>query len=287
VKLPTQPVYLSADPARLAQVIGNLLNNACKFTDPRGHIGLTVSHEGAQAVVRVRDDGIGIAAEQLPHLFTMFTQADTSLERTRDGLGIGLTLVKAVVEMHGGTVAARSEGLGHGSEFEVRLAALEDASATIAQAGESEPTTSVGHRVLIVDDNYDGADSLAMLLEEVGHETHKAHDGVEALEAVERVRPDAVLLDIGLPKLNGYEVCQRLRQRPGGDELVIVALTGWGQDEDRQRSLDAGFDTHLVKPVDHGVLIRLLASLPTRGAAARPPAAPSPSQASPQAGSWH
>ena len=216
VTLPTQPVYLSADPARLAQVIGNLLNNACKFTDPDGHIGLTVSHEGTQAVVRVRDNGIGIAAEQLPHLFTMFTQADTSLERTRDGLGIGLTLVKAVVEMHGGTVEARSEGLGRGSEFEVRLAALEDASATIAQAAESEPTTRVGHRVLIVDDNYDGAESLAMLLEEVGHETHLAHDGVEALEVAERIRPDAVLLDIGLPKLNGYEVCQRLRERPWG-----------------------------------------------------------------------
>ena len=269
VTLPTQPVYLSADPARLAQVIGNLLNNACKFTDPGGHIGLTVTHEGAQAVVRVRDDGIGIAAEQLPHLFTMFTQADTSLERTRDGLGIGLTLVKAVVEMHGGTVEARSDGLGRGSEFEVRLPALEDASATIAQAAESEPTTRVGHRILIVDDNYDGADSLAMLLEEVGHETHTAHDGVEALDVAERVQPDAVLLDIGLPKLNGYEVCQRLRERPWADELVIVALTGWGQDEDRQRSLDAGFDTHLVKPVDHSVLMRLLASLPSHGASAR------------------
>ena len=274
VTLPTQPVYLSCDPARLAQVIGNLLNNACKFTDPHGHIGLTVSHEGAQAVVRVRDDGIGIAAEQLPHLFNMFTQADTSLERTRDGLGIGLTLVKAVVEMHGGTVEARSDGLGRGSEFEVRLAALEDASATIAQAAESEPTTRVGHRILIVDDNYDGADSLAMLLEEVGHETHLAHDGVEALEVAERIRPDAVLLDIGLPKLNGYEVCQRLRERPWADGLVIIALTGWGQDEDRQRSLDAGFDTHLVKPVDHSLLMRLLASLPSPGVAARPPAAP-------------
>ena len=281
VTLPTQPVYLSCDPARLAQVIGNLLNNACKFTDPHGHIGLSVSHEGAQAVVRVRDDGIGIAAEQLPHLFTMFTQADTSLERTRDGLGIGLTLVKAVVEMHGGTVEARSDGLGRGSEFEVRLAALEDASATIAPAADSEPTTRVGHRVLIVDDNYDGADSLAMLLEEVGHETHLAHDGVEALEVAERIRPDAVLLDIGLPKLNGYEVCQRLRERPWADDLVIVALTGWGQDEDRQRSLDAGFDTHLVKPVDHSVLMRLLASLPSHGAIDRPPAAPAAAPPSP------
>ncbi len=281
VTLPTQPVYLSCDPARLAQVIGNLLNNACKFTDRHGHIGLTVSHEGAQAVVRVRDDGIGIAAEQLPHLFNMFTQADTSLERTRDGLGIGLTLVKAVVEMHGGTVEARSDGLGRGSEFEVRLAALENASATIAQAAEGEPTTREGHRVLIVDDNYDGADSLAMLLEEVGHETHLAHDGVEALAVAERIRPDAVLLDIGLPKLNGYEVCQRLRERPWAGGLVIIALTGWGQEEDRQRSLDAGFDTHLVKPVDHSLLMRLLASLPTHDVAGRPPAAAAPAPPSP------
>jgi PAS domain S-box-containing protein len=278
VTLPTQPVYLSADPARLAQVIGNLLNNACKFTDPGGHIGLTVTHEGTQAIVRVRDDGIGIAAEQLPHLFKMFTQADTSLERTRDGLGIGLTLVEAVVEMHGGTVEARSDGLGRGSEFEVRLPALEAASATIAQAAaESEPAATIaGRRILIVDDNVDGADSLAMLLEEVGHETHTAHDGVEALDLAERIRPDAVLLDIGLPKLNGYEVCKRLRERRWADGLVIVALTGWGQEEDRQRSLDAGFDTHLVKPVDHSVLMRLLASLPSPGATTRPPAAPTP-----------
>ncbi len=271
VTLPTQPVYLSADPARLAQVIGNLLNNACKFTDPRGHIGLTVTRDGAQAIVRVRDDGIGIAAEQLPHLFTMFTQADTSLERTRDGLGIGLTLVKAVAEMHGGTVEARSDGLGRGSEFEVRLPVLEEASATIAPAAEDEPTTRVGHRILIVDDNRDGADSLAMLLEAFGHETHQAHDGVEAIDAAERVRPDVMLLDIGLPKLNGYEVCRRIREQPWGEDLMIVALTGWGQDEDRQRSLDAGFDTHLVKPVDHALLMRMLASLPSSGGAAGPP----------------
>jgi CheY-like chemotaxis protein len=163
----------------------------------------------------------------------------------------------------------------------VRLAALEDASGTIAQTAEGEPTTSVGHRVLIVDDNYDGADSLAMLLEEVGHETHLAHDGVEALAVAERIRPDAVLLDIGLPKLNGYEVCHRLRERPWADGLVIIALTGWGQDEDRQRSLDAGFDTHLVKPVDHSLLMRLLATLPSRGTAARPPLAPAPPPPSP------
>jgi PAS domain S-box-containing protein len=281
VTLPSQPIYLDADATRLAQVVGNLLNNACKFTDPGGHIALTVTHEGSQAVVRVRDNGIGIAAANLPHLFNMFTQADTSLERARDGLGIGLTLVKALVEMHGGTVGARSEGLGRGSEFEVRLPALGEASATIAEAAaEAKPaTTTVGRRILIVDDNVDGADTMAMLLDEVGHDTHKVHNGVDALAAAERLRPDVVLLDIGLPKLNGFEVCKRLRQHPWGEDLLIVAMTGWGQEEDRQRSMEAGFDTHLVKPIDHDLLLRLLAAVPARGAAARPPAASTPSPA--------
>jgi PAS domain S-box-containing protein len=262
VTLPTEPVYLDADPARVAQVLGNLLNNACKFTDRGGHIALSVTNEGPQAVVRVRDDGIGIAPEQIPHLFRMFAQADTSLERTRDGLGIGLTLVKALVEMHGGTTGARSEGLGRGSEFEVRLPVLADASAAVPRAARMQPTRTAGHRILIVDDNLDGAESLAMLLEEVGQETFEAHDGLQALDAAERVRPDAILLDIGLPKLNGYEVCRRIRQRPWGGKLMIVAMTGWGQEEDRQRSIEAGFDSHLVKPVDFDLLMKLLDSLP-------------------------
>jgi PAS domain S-box-containing protein len=262
VTLPTEPIYLNGDRARLAQVLGNLLNNACKFTDEGGHIALSVAHEGAQAVVRVRDDGIGIAPEQLPHLWKMFAQADTSLERTRDGLGIGLTLVQALVEMHGGTTEARSEGLGRGSEFVVRLPVLADAAATVPRAAETEAPRMAGHRILIVDDNLDGAESLAMLLEEVGQETCEAHDGLQAIDAAERLRPDAILLDIGLPKLNGYEVCRRIRQRPWGAKVMIVALTGWGQDEDRQRSVEAGFDTHLVKPVDFELLMKLLDSLP-------------------------
>jgi PAS domain S-box-containing protein len=282
VILPAQPIYLDADPARLAQVIGNLLNNACKFTDPGGHIRLTVAAEGGQAVIRVRDDGIGIAEGQLPHLFTMFTQADTSLERTRDGLGIGLTLVRALVEMHGGVIKARSDGIGSGSEFEVRLPAVEEPVAAMADTTAIEPALAATgrHRILIVDDNADGAESLAMLLDEVGHETHQAHDGLEALEVAERVRPDAVLLDIGLPKLNGYEVCRRLRELPWAKDVIILALTGWGQEEDRQRSQDAGFDNHLVKPLDHDRLMRLLASLPPLAdgspgpGTARPPAPP-------------
>jgi CheY-like chemotaxis protein len=231
----------------------------------------------------VQDNGIGIAPGQIPHLFKMFTQADTSLERTRDGLGIGLTLVKGLVEMHGGTIAARSDGIGHGSTFEVRLPALTQQSARIEPMAEPpRPIAVEGQRVLIVDDNYDGAESLAMLLEEYGHETHLAHDGAEALEVAERVRPDAVLLDIGLPKLNGYEVCRRLRQHPWGEGLLLAALTGWGQEEDRQRSVDAGFDTHLVKPVDHDLLLRLLASHGSAGDAAR--RAANPPSAAPAAG---
>ena len=263
VSLPTQSMHLDADPARLAQVVGNLLNNASKFTDKGGHVWLTIEQEGEQAVIRVKDNGIGIDAENLLRIFEMFAQVDTSLERSRDGLGIGLTLVKTLVEMHGGTVDVRSDGIGRGSEFTVRLPILSDTSIRLSQPAVSQPAPVVGRRILIVDDSEDGAESLAMLLQFSGHETHKAYDGVEAIEAAERLRPDAVLLDIGLPKLNGYEVCSRIRQEPWGKSLMLVALTGWGQEEDRHRSREVGFDAHLVKPVDHDVLLRLLASVPS------------------------
>ena len=262
VTLPPTPVHLNADPTRLAQVVGNLLNNASKFTDKGGHVWLTVEQEGEQVVVRVRDNGIGIAAEHLPSLFEMFAQVDTSLERSRGGLGIGLTLVKTLVEMHGGTVQAHSDGLGHGSEFVVRLPILAATPRSISEPAVSEPSQAAGRRILIVDDSEDGAETLAMLLQFGGHETHKAHDGVEAIDLAERLRPDAVLLDIGLPGMNGYEVCSRIRKEPWGKEMVLVALTGWGQEEDRQRSKEAGFDAHMVKPVDFRVLLKLLASLP-------------------------
>jgi CheY-like chemotaxis protein len=263
VTMPDEPMQVSADPTRLAQVIGNLLNNACKFTDRGGHVWLTVEREGREAVVRVRDNGIGIAQEHLPGLWDMFAQVDTSLERSRGGLGIGLTLVKTLVEMHGGIVDAQSDGPARGSEFTIRLPLLSDAVYPAPQAGVSEPPLpTVQRRVLVVDDSEDGAESLAMLLQLSGHETHVAHDGVEALEAAEKLRPGVVLLDIGLPRLNGYEVCHRLRKEPWGKNVVLVALTGWGQEEDRHRSKEAGFDAHLVKPVDHDALLRLLASLP-------------------------
>ena len=272
VTLPQRPVYIDADPARLAQVVGNLLNNACKFTDSGGHVWLTVEQAGAQVIIRVEDNGIGIAPDQLSHLFDMFTQVDTSVERSRDGLGIGLTLVKTLVEMHGGTVEARSAGLGRGSEFIIRLPTVAEEPRVRPADPVDEPVTSERRRILVVDDNEDAAEWLATLLRLHGHDTNVAHDGIEALRVAERVRPDAVLLDIGLPRLDGYEVCRRMRQQPWGRDLLIVALTGWGQEEDRERSQSAGFDTHLVKPVDDTVLIRLLASVPSdrdRGSSAR------------------
>jgi PAS domain S-box-containing protein len=262
VSVPPTPVHLNADPARLTQVVGNLLNNACKFTEKGGHVSLTVEHHREQVVIRVKDNGIGIAAENLPRLFEMFAQVDTSLERSRDGLGIGLTLVKTLVEMHGGTVEAHSDGLGEGSEFAIRLPVLLDVPKPLSPPAVSKPTPAGRLRILIVDDSPDGADSLAMLLEFGGHETHQAYDGLEAIEAAERLHPDVVLLDIGLPRMNGYEACRRIREQPWGRDLVLVALTGWGQEEDRNRSREAGFDAHLVKPVDHDVLLELLASVP-------------------------
>jgi PAS domain S-box-containing protein len=265
VRLTSEPVYLNADPTRLAQVVGNLLNNACKFTDVGGRISLVVEREGAHVAIRVTDNGIGIASEHLAGIFEMFTQIESSLERSRSGLGIGLTLVKTLVEMHGGTVEAHSEGLGRGSEFIVRLPILLGVHEPLASAAAPhfDATPVVKRRVLIVDDNKDAAEWLATLLSLSGHETHVALDGVEAMKAAERLLPDAVLLDIGLPRVDGYEVCRRIRQQPWGRDLVIVALTGWGQEEDRQKSREAGFNTHLVKPVDDEVLLNLLASLPS------------------------
>ena len=264
VTMPARPLYLDADPARLAQIVGNLLNNACKFTDKGGHITLNVAEEDGRAVIRVRDTGIGIASNDLPRLFDMFVQVDSSLERSRDGLGIGLTLVKTLVDMHGGTVDVQSDGVGCGSEFTVRLPLSTQPDSPPLDV-RTAPSAIARRRVLIVDDSEDGAESLAMLLEFGGHETHKAYDGVEAIEAAERLRPDVVLLDIGLPRLNGYEACRRIRQQPWGKDVVMVALTGWGQEEDRRQSRDAGFDAHMVKPVDHDALLQFLAALPSRG----------------------
>lgn len=268
VSLPAQPLYLDADPIRLAQVVGNLLNNACKFTDKGGRIGLTVelASQGDQSpeevLIRVRDSGIGIAPNQLGRIFDMFVQLDTSLERSVSGLGIGLTLAKNLVELHGGTMEVHSAGAGQGSEFVVRLPVLAEAPKPAPpEPAAMELKATPPRRILVVDDNEDSAESLTILLSLAGHKTHTAYDGLEALGAAETFRPDMILLDIGLPKLNGYEVARKIRKQPWGQVMVLVALTGWGQEEDRRRSRDAGFNHHLTKPVDPLELTNLLARL--------------------------
>jgi PAS domain S-box-containing protein len=264
VRLPSEPVYLDGDPTRLAQVFSNLLTNAAKYTDRGGHIWLTAVRQGRDVVVSVRDTGIGIASEHLPRLFEMFSQVDSALERSQGGLGIGLSLVKGLVEMHGGTVEVRSEGLGKGSEFIIRLPAEGDpaAAATRDRDGRDMSPRST-KRVLVADDNRDAADSLAMVLRLAGHEVHAVHDGQEAVDAVAWFRPDLVLLDLGMPRLNGFDAARRIREQPWGAKTVLAAITGWGQEDDRRRSKEAGFDSHLVKPVDPAALEKLLDGVPS------------------------
>jgi PAS domain S-box-containing protein len=264
VQLPKEPVYLNADRARLAQVFGNLLNNSCKYTKPNGRIALNAKRVDDEVLVTVRDNGAGIPPDKLGSIFDMFMQVDRSSERSQGGLGIGLTLVKRLVEMHGGSIEARSEGEGLGSEFIVHLLVVSRPAATLPAAGAS-PESSSERRVMIVDDNIDSAESLSMLLEITGNKTLVAHDGIEALEGVEKYRPEVILLDIGLPKLDGHEVCRRVRELPWAKDIVIIALTGWGQEDDRRKSEEAGFNGHLVKPVDYDRLLELLGKL-TNGA---------------------
>jgi two-component system CheB/CheR fusion protein len=262
VTLPEEPLDLDADPVRLAQVFVNLLNNAAKYTNRGGHVRLTAGREGSDAVVTVRDDGIGIPADMLAGVFEMFTQVDRTLERSQGGLGIGLTLVRRLVDLHDGSIEVRSDGPGRGSEFTVRLP-LVQAARDVLPAGDGPRAKALsGCRVLVVDDNRDSAETLGMLLTIKGNEVRTAHDGVEAVEVAGAYRPELVLLDIGLPKLNGYDVARRIRQQPWGRAVTLVALTGWGQDEDRRRSMEAGFDHHVVKPVDFDALERLLAGSP-------------------------
>jgi signal transduction histidine kinase/DNA-binding response OmpR family regulator len=270
VTLPAEPVLVEADLVRLAQVLANLLNNAAKYTGEGGSIALEVAREGDEAVFRVRDNGIGIAPEMLPSVFDLFTQADRSLDRSQGGLGIGLTLVRKLVELHGGVVQAFSEGANRGSEFVIRLPVLVHAPAPAA-AGNGVPAASAGaapRRILIVDDHPDVSRSLARLLRLGGHEVKATQDGPAALRELAGYRPQVVLLDIGLPGMDGYEVARAIRTQPGTESIVLVALTGYGQDEDRRRAREAGFDHHLVKPVDPDLLLALLATTP--GAAGAP-----------------
>jgi len=261
VTLPQQPLIVDADMTRLAQVFQNLLNNAAKYSDRGGQIQLNVGRQDSDVVVTVKDTGIGIAADQLPRIFEMFTQVDRTLEMSQGGLGIGLTLVKRLVEMHGGTVEAGSEGPGKGSEFVLRLPIVIEASKPQEPGGAVDHSVKSSLRILVVDDNQDGADSLSEMLKIVGNDTRTAYDGQAGVDAAGEFRPDVILLDIGLPKLNGYEACRRIRELPGGKRVVLIAVTGWGQDEDRRRSHVAGFDHHMVKPVDPQALMELLAGL--------------------------
>ncbi len=259
--LPPEPIYLDADPTRLAQVFANLLNNAAKYSERGGRIWLTAERRGGEVTVSVRDTGIGIAAEHLPRIFEMFSQIEPALERSQGGLGIGLALVRGLVELHGGTIEAHSAGSGKGSEFFVRLPAIE-AHAELTQEppeADQEIRTVRPMRILVVDDNRDAADSLAVMLRMTGHKTETAYDGLEAVQAAATFRPQVVLLDIGLPKMSGYEAARHIRAQPCGKDMALIALTGWGQEEDKRRAFEAGFDHHLTKPVAADVLEKLLA----------------------------
>ncbi len=262
VFMPDEPVIVEGDAIRLAQVVSNLLNNSAKYTKVKGDIRLNVRREDGMAVVMVADDGIGIPPAMIDRVFDMFTQVDRTLEKTTGGLGIGLSLVKGLVGMHGGTIEARSEGEGLGSEFIVRLpevlSTVRKVESTIV---DEAPGPSSRRSVLIADDNADSAESLKQVLELLGHDVRIADNGVHAVDLAQVFRPDVILLDIAMPKLNGFEACRRIRGQPWGKNAILVAITGWGHDEDRRRSREAGFDHHLVKPVDIERLEKLLAVL--------------------------
>ena len=265
VDLPAEPVYLEADAVRLAQVFSNLLNNAAKYSEPDGSISLVATQTGSELIVRVSDTGIGIDPAKLSQIFGMFVQLDAASEQqqVKSGLGVGLTLVQRLIEMHGGSIEARSEGTGKGSEFVVRLPALTQAANVFPDetpvVDEERPT--VRRRILVVDDNLDSAESMAMMLTLSGHEVATAHDGMEAVELAREFQPEVAFLDLGMPRLDGYEAARSIRRQSWGKQIMLVALTGWGQQEDKRRSRDAGFDAHLVKPIDFGALEELVAGM--------------------------
>ena len=263
VTLAPQPVEVIGDLTRLAQVIANLVNNSAKYTPEGGQISVRVERDNRLAVIRVSDNGMGISAEMLPKVFDMFTQVNHDVDRSQGGLGIGLTLVKQLVEMHGGTVEARSQGAGKGSEFIVRLPIAEGAQLSHEPVSpqEAKPKQVSPRRILVADDNRDAAESLAMLLRLSKNEVRIAYDGLTALEIANVFHPDVVLLDLGMPGMSGYDVARRIRRTPDLNGVLLVAQTGWGQDGDRRLSSEAGFDAHLVKPVDFDAVQQLIATL--------------------------
>jgi two-component system, sensor histidine kinase len=261
VSLPTHPIELDADPARLAQAFQNLLHNAAKFTEPGGHVSLDASLDDTTLTVAVADTGIGIPPDMLPRIFDMFTQLDRSLERTQSGLGVGLALTRRLIELHGGTLQAESAGVGRGSRFVVRLPLPTEAAP--ARVAVAEPPAANGgrRRVLLADDNLDFAETFAELLRRMGHEVCETHDGEQALDAARKWAPDVAFLDIGLPRLNGYELARALRDLPECKHTLLVAVTGWGQESDKQMARSAGFDVHVVKPMDPDRIKVILASV--------------------------
>jgi len=263
ILLPPEPVHLDADLTRLAQVFSNLLTNSAKYTERGGRIWLAAERQGGEVVLSVWDTGIGIPADALPRIFDMFSQVDRSTERSTGGLGIGLALVKGLVEMHDGTVTAASDGQGKGSTFTVKLPALGTRLEPLAAEPSHKGQTASGprRRILVVDDNRDSAKSMAMLLKLLGNDVATAHDGVEAVETAAKFRPKVILMDVGMPRLNGYEATGRIREQPWGPPIIIIALTGWGQEGDRAMSKAAGCDGHLVKPVSLPDLEKLLTEL--------------------------
>jgi CheY-like chemotaxis protein len=261
VERPAPPLWLHADPMRLAQVVANLLDNAARFTEPGGAIRLSARREGEAAVITVLDSGVGISADALPGVFDVFTQADGRAIRADNGLGLGLALVRSLVQLHGGTVGATSRGAGQGSEFTVRLPLHEGAAADPDATDAARPGVR-GRRILVVDDNRDAADTLAMLLKLEGAEVDVAYDGPTALDKIDHFRPRAVVLDLGMPGMSGYEVARWIRDRRELDRLALIALTGFGQDADRRMTAEAGFDHHLTKPADIDTVQAVLSSLP-------------------------
>ena len=267
--LPAEPLLVEADATRLSQVFSNLLNNAANYTDPGGRIELRVSEEASDIQVSIRDNGIGIARDMLGAVFRLFAQADASLERVQGGLGVGLTLARHLVELHGGSIEAKSEGVGHGSEFVVRLPrAPAGATPRIAANGPAHRARPGGKRILIADDNVDFAMSLEAILAPLHHDVRVVHDGVAALEVAARFAPQIAFLDIGLPGRNGYELARLLRALPQTAHSRLIAITGWGQEDDRRRSRDAGFDLHLVKPVEPSQLVDIVGADTRTGVAA-------------------
>jgi CheY-like chemotaxis protein len=259
IDVPDEPLMLDADPVRLAQVFANLLNNSAKYTPAGGEIAVTVRVDGGMAVVCVKDNGEGIPRQMLQRVFNMFTQVNTGM-RAQGGLGIGLTLAKTLVHLHGGSIDAASPGTGKGCEFTVRLPLVARAEQAPRAPAPQTRTDAPLRRVLVVDDNHDAADSLGMLLQFLGAEVMVVHDGHAALAAITSYQPAVVLLDLGMPGMNGLEVARRMREDPSARGITLVALTGWGQREDRRRTSEAGFDYHLVKPADVGTLQSILST---------------------------